>query len=248
MLLCRINDKPLLKLIRRWLKAGILDTDGQVLHPSTGTPQGGIISPLLANVYLHYTLDIWFEETVRRQCRGKVYLCRCADDFVCAFELESDARRFYAVLPKRMAKFDLEVAEEKTALLSFNKNSGTRFEFLGFEFYWGKGRWGKYVLKRRTSRKKYRNSLAHFKVWCKAHGSLPKAVLFAKLNRKLCGYRNYYGIRGNSKSLCDYFYHVKKLLYKWLNRRSQRSSYTQVGFRALLKDFNLAKAHICHNF
>ena len=102
MLTRRIDDKPLLTLIRRWLKAGVLDTDGQVLHPTTGTPQGGIVSPILANIYLHYALDTWFDETVRAHCRGRAYLCRYADDFVCAFELESDAKRFYAALPRRL--------------------------------------------------------------------------------------------------------------------------------------------------
>jgi group II intron reverse transcriptase/maturase len=108
MLMLRIDDKPLLKLIRRWLKAGILDTDGQVLHPVTGTPQGGIVSPILANVYLHYVLDVWFDEVVKAHCKGSAYLCRYADDFVCVFELESDAQRFYEALPKRLAKFGLE--------------------------------------------------------------------------------------------------------------------------------------------
>ena len=248
MLMVRIDDKPLLKLIRRWLKAGILDTDGMVLHPATGTPQGGIVSPILANVYLHYVLDVWFDEIVKAHCKGRVYLCRYADDFVCAFELESDAQRFYEALPKRLAKFGLEVAADKTNLLRFDRNSKQRFEFLGFEFYRGKGRQGYNVLQRRTSRKKYRAALASFKAWCKDHCRLPKPVLFAKLNRKLRGYWQYYGIRGNYESLHDFFHHVRKILYKWLNRRSQRRSYNTTGFRALLKDFRLIKPRICHDF
>ena len=248
MLMRRIDDKPLLKLIRRWLKAGILDTDGQVLHPATGTPQGGIVSPILANVYLHYALDVWFDEVVRPHCKGRAYLCRYADDFVCAFELESDAQRFYAVLPQRLARFGLEVAPEKTNILRFHGQSKTRFEFLGFEFYWEKGRWGNVTLKRRTSRKKYRAALASLQEWCRKHCRLPKAVLFAKLNRKLRGYWNYYGIRGNYKSLGDYFYFAKSILLKWLNRRSQKRSYTWTGFKALLEDFRLSKPRICHDF
>jgi len=248
MLMKRIDDKPLLKLVRRWLKAGILEIDGQVIHPETGTPQGGIVSPILANVYLHYVLDVWFDETVRRHCKGKVYLCRYADDFVCAFEFESDAQRFYEVLPKRLAKFGLEVAVDKTNIIRFDRKSKARFEFLGFEIYWGKGRRGNIVLKRRTSRKKYRAALASMKAWCRKHCRLPKAVLFAKLNRKLRGYWNYYGIRGNYESLGDYFYHTKKTLLKWLNRRSQKRSYTWTGYRALLNDFPLAKPRICHDF
>ncbi len=248
MLQVRIDDKPLLKLIRRWLKAGILDTDGQVLHPATGVPQGGIISPILSNVYLHYALDVWFEEKVVRHCKGKAYICRYADDFVCVFEKERDAQRFYEVLSRRLAKYELEVAVDKTRILEFARGSKQRFEFLGFEFYWGRGRCGKTVLKRRTSRKKYRTALANFKAWCKSHCHLPKAVLFAQLNRKLRGYWNYYGIRGNSESMMDYFYHIKGILLKWLNRRSQKRSYNWTGFKALLKDFPLAKPRICHTF
>ena len=248
MLMRRIDDKPLLKLIRRWLKAGILDTDGQVIHPETGTPQGGIVSPILANLYLHHVLDVWFDENVKTHCKGSAYLCRYADDFVCAFELESDAQRFYEVLPKRLAKFGLEVAAEKTNIIPFDRTSKHRFDFLGFEFCWGKGRWGRIVLQRRTSRKKYKAALVNMKAWCKDHGRLPKAQLFAKMNRKLRGYWNYYGIRGNYDRLNDYFYHVKAILLKWLNRRSQRKSYNWTGFKALLKDFPLAKPHICHGF
>jgi len=248
MLKMRIDDKPFLNLIERWLRAGILDTDGAVLHPVTGTPQGGIVSPLLANVYLHYALDVWFEEEVKAHCKGKVYLCRYADDFVCAFELESDAQRFYAVLPKRLAKYGLEVAVEKTNILKFDKKSKTCFEFLGFEFRWGLNRWRKPVLKRRTARNKYRAAIANFTQWCRKHSRLPKAQLFAKLNQKLRGYWNYYGIRGNFESLGDYFYHIKRILLKMLNRRSQRKSYTWTSFGELLKDFPLIKPRICHPF
>jgi len=248
MLMLRIDDKPFLKLIRKWLKAGILDTDGQVLHPATGTPQGGIVSPILANVYLHYVLDTWFDEVVRAHCKGDVYLCRYADDFVCAFELESDARRFYEVLPKRLAKFGLEIAEDKTRIIRFDKKSKLRFEFLGFEFYWDKGRKGYSVLKRRTSRKKYRASLANFKAWCRENRCLPIRQLIAQVNRKLRGYWNYYGIRGNYRSLGEYYYFAQKILWKQLNRRSQKRSYTWDGFNALCKDLPLAKPRICHNF
>ena len=248
MLKMRIDDKPFLKLIQRWLLAGILDTDGMVLHPVTGTPQGGIVSPLLANVYLHYALDVWFEEVVKTHCKGMVILSRYADDFVCAFEVESDAQRFYEVLPKRLAKYGLEVAVEKTNILRFDKDAKTRFEFLGFEFRWGLNRWGKPVLKRRTARNKYRAAIAGFTQWCKKHCRLPTAQLFAKLNQKLRGYWNYYGLRGNYESLSDYFYHVTRILLKRLNRRSQHKSYTWTSFGELLKDFPLAKPRICHPF
>jgi group II intron reverse transcriptase/maturase len=247
----RIDDKPFLRLIRKWLKAGILEPDGTVHHPEEGSPQGGSVSPILANIYLHYALDVWFEETVRSRCRGAVYLCRYADDFVCAFELEADAERFYEVLGSRLEKFGLEVAAEKTNLIRFSpvnwKASGA-FEFLGFEFRWGLGRWRKPVIKRRTARVKYRAALASFREWCRKNCRLPKDKLFAKLNAKLRGYNQYYGVRGNYKSLQDYFYHATRILYKTLNRRSQRRSYNWKGFAELIKVFKLRKPRICHSF
>jgi RNA-directed DNA polymerase len=247
----RIDDEPFLRLIRKWLKAGILETDGQVIHPETGTPQGGIISPMLANISLHYALDVWVEETVKVHCRGAVYLCRYADDFVCAFERKSDAERFYRALGRRLETFGLEVAPEKTNLIGFSrqdwKKSGT-FEFLGFEFRWGRGRWGNPVIKRRTARKKYRASLASFQVWCREHCRMPKKQLFAALNAKLRGYYNYYGIRGNFESIDDFFYQVTRMLYRQLNRRSQRRSYNWKGFAELIKVFKLERPRICHNF
>jgi len=247
----RIDDKSFIRLIRKWLKAGILEPDGTVNHPEKGSPQGGSVSPILANIYLHYALDVWFEETVKRHCRGAAYLCRYADDFVCAFELEADAERFYRVLGTRLAKFGLEVAAEKTNLIRFSplnwKASGA-FEFLGFEFRWGLGRWRKPVIKRRTARKKYRAALASFREWCHKNCRLPKKELFAKLNSKLRGYYNYYGIKGNSVSLHDFFYQAKRILFKVLSRRSQRRSYNWKGFAELLKVFNLQRPRICHSF
>ena len=247
----RIDDEPFLRLIRKWLKAGILERDGQVIHPEMGSPRGGIISPMLANIYLHYALDVWFEETVKAHCRGAVYLCRYADDFICAFEYEDDAERFYRVLGARLGSFGLEVAEEKTNLLKFSrrdwKQSGT-FEFLGFEFRWGRGRWGKPAIKRRTARKKYRAALVSFQEWCREHCRMRKEEFFAALNAKLRGYYHYYGIRGNFDSIDDFFYQVTRMLYRQLNRRSQRRSYNWKGFAELIKVFKLARPHICHSF
>ena len=245
----RIDDKPFLNLICKWLKAGILETDGQVVHPATGTPQGGIISPLLANIYLHYVLDVWFEETVRAHCRGEVYLCRYADDFVCLFQNAKDAERFYKALIQRLARFGLEVAEEKTRIMVFSHvkvRSKTKFDFLGFEFRWCVNRWGKPTMKCRTSRSKLSASIASFKTWFQKHGGLPKEILFAKLNRKLVGYYNYYGVTGNFQSLNSFVYQVKGLLFKWLNRRSQRKSYIWKGFNELVNDFGIAKPRILH--
>jgi group II intron reverse transcriptase/maturase len=149
----RIDDRAFLGLIRKWLKAGILDTDGQVLHPGTGTPQGGIVSPVLANAYLHYALDLWFERVVTPRCRGKALLCRYADDFVCAFASKDDAERFFAVLPKRLEKFGLQVAPEKTRLMCFSRarpDPATRIAFLGFELYWQRTFRGRSQLVRRA--------------------------------------------------------------------------------------------------
>jgi RNA-directed DNA polymerase len=251
----RIDDKAFLNLIRKWLKAGILDK-GQVICPITGTPQGGVVSPILANIYLHTVLDVWFYETVQTHCRGQVYLCRYADDFVCAFEYEKDAQRFYETLEKRLNKFNLEVAENKTHLLVFSRykiRNGSSFNFLGFEFRWGLSRRINKrlripIVKRRTSREKLYASLANFKVWLKKSSRLPKNILFAMLNRKLRGYYNYYGIIGNYKSLGGFVYRVTQALFKWLNRRSQRKSYNWGGFNELVKHFGIAKPRICHAF
>ena len=251
MLTKRIDDKPFLNLIRKWLKAGILETDGQVRHPVTGTPQGGVVSAILANIYLHYVIDVWFEETVQKHCIGQVYYCRYADDFVCAFQNANDAKRFYEALSQRLACYGLQVAEDKTRMIEFSHckvRAKTKFDFLGFEFRWGVNRWRQPTLKRRTSRDKLQASLATFKVWFRQFSGLPKKILFAKLNRKLRGYYQFYGIRGNSKSLSSFAYRVGQLFYKWLNRRSQRKSYNVVGFKALIKDFELIKPRICHDF
>jgi len=248
----RVDDKAFLNLIRKWLKAGILDK-GQVICPITGTPQGGVVSPILANIYLHTVLDVWFYETVQTHCRGQVYLCRYADDFVCAFEYEKDAQRFYEALKKRLNKFNLEVAEDKTHIMVFSRckiRAKTSFNFLGFEFRWGlsraKNRVRIPIIKRRTSREKLCASLANFKVWLKKSSRLPKNSLFAMLNRKLRGYYNYYGIIGNYKSLSSFVYHVTQALLKWLNRRSQRKSYNWEGFKELVKHFGIVKPRICH--
>jgi RNA-directed DNA polymerase len=191
----RIDDRALLRLIKKWLKAGVLETDGQVIHPATGTPQGGIVSPILANIYLHYVLDLWFHKVVRKHCRGEACLIRYADDFVCAFQYRDDAERFYRVLGKRVGKFGLELSAEKTRVIPFLRHTPSGksgFEFLGFEFYWGKDRGGRPHLKRRTSRKKLRASLRRFTEWCKENRNLKPGVLFKRLNAKLRGYYNYY--------------------------------------------------------
>ena len=246
MLAERIDDQAILRLIKKWLKAGVLDTDGKVLRPEGGTPQGGIISPLLANVYLHYALDLWFERVFQRSCRGGAFLHRYADDFVCGFGREEEAQRFYSELEERLRKFGLELAAAKTRVIPFSRHrrGETSFDFLGFEFRWGIDRKGQARLKRRTSRKKFRASVKRVAQWCKQNRHRRVREQFRLLNAKLRGYYNYYGVRGNYESLNEFFQQVQRLHLKWLNRRSQRQSYNWAGYRMLKQHFALERPRI----
>ena len=233
----RINDRAFLNLIRKWLKAGILEPDGQVIHPDTGTPQGGIISPILANIYLHEVLDSWFEEIVKPELQGKAIIYRYADDFVCAFQYKKDVDRFFRTLPKRMGKYGLELEESKTSVKRFSRFHPSRqrtFHFLGFEFYWFPDRKGISRVQRRTSPKKQQAAFKRIKVWIKKARHLPKKKFFSTLKRKLTGHYNYYYIRSNSRSVYAYYGYVINTVFKWLNRRSQRKSYNWKQFRRLL--------------
>ncbi len=234
----RVDDRALIRLIKKWLRAGILEEDGSVVHPETGSPQGGIVSPVLSNIYLHYALDLWFEKEVAKSCLGSCKLVRYADDFVCAFASRSEAEAFEAQLKERLAKFGLEVAEDKTQTLKFTKRGGKgngKFDFLGFEFRWGPSRKGNLVVKRRTSRKKFRASLRNFTEWIRTHRHQKARILLEQFKRKIDGYGNYYAIVGNSRSVNDLFRLLRKLLFKWLNRRSDKRSYVWPSFNRLLK-------------
>jgi group II intron reverse transcriptase/maturase len=246
MLAERIDDQPMLRLIKKWLKAGVLDTDGKVLRPEGGTPQGGIISPLLANVYLHYALDLWFERVFQPSCHGGAFLLRYADDFVCGFGREEEAQRFYSELEERLRKFELELAQDKTRVIPFSRyrRGETSFDFLGFEFRWGSDRKGQARVQRRTSRKKFRNSIKRVAEWCKKNRHRRVGEQFKLLNAKLRGYYNYYGVRGNFDSLNEFYQLVQQLHLKWLNRRSQRQSYNWAGYRMLKQHFALARPRI----
>lgn len=247
MLAERIDDGARLRLIRKWLKAGGLDTDGTVLHPVTGTPQGGTVSPVLANGFLHYVLDVWFEKVGKRHGRGEACLLRYADDFGCAFEDRAEAERFYNVLGQRLGKFGRELSGAKTRIIPFNRHrlaGQTSFEFRGFEFRWGKDRKGSNPLKRRTARKKLRTSLQRCTAWCKENRHLRLPVLFQRLNAKLRGYYKYYGVHGNAASLKAFFNKAIRILLKWLNRRSQRHSYTWQGYNNVLERFKVARPRI----
>ena len=242
MLELRIEDKPFLRLIKKWLKAGILDTDGKVINPLNGCPQGSIVSPILANIYLHYALDLWVEKKVKTHSKGETYMCRVADDFICAFNYREDAEKFYNTLGKRLGKFGLEVAEEKTKIIRFSRfvlTGNESFDFLGFEFRWGLSKRGKCIITRRTSRSKLRKSLKAVTEWCKGNRSTRIKKIVKMLNEKLRGYSNYHGVIGNSKSLNEFNYHTRKILHKWLNRRSQRKSFTWEEFNAKMKWYGL---------
>lgn len=247
MLAERLDDGALLRLIRKWLKAGVLDTDGTVLHPVTGPPQGGTVSPILANVFLHDALALWFDKVVKQHGRGEACLIRYAADFVWAFEDQADAERFYHVLGQRREKFGLELSGAKTRIIPFSRHrqaGKTSFEFLGFEFRWGKDRKGRDHLKRRTARKKLRASLKRCTAWCQENRHLRLPVLFQRLNAKLRGYYNDYGVHGNAASLKEFFNKAIRLLLKWLNRRSQRHRYTWPGYTAVLERFKVARPRI----
>ncbi len=237
----RINDGALLRLIRKWLKAGILEEDGRVIHPELGTPQGGVISPVLANVYLHYVLDLWFQERQQRN-RGTSRLFRFADDFVGCFEYRHEAEAFERALKQRLAEYGLEVAPEKTKMIRFGRNGGPyngRFDFLGFEFYWEANRQGRPTVKRRTARKKLQGAVHRMAEWLRTnrHRKLPE--LMKTLAAKLRGHWNYYGVIGNSASLVQYDWQTKRLLFKWLNRRSQKRSYRWKAFYRLIQRYGL---------
>lgn len=234
----RIADRKMIRLIRKWLKAGILEPDGQRVHPVTGTPQGGIVSPILANVYLHYALDLWFVRVFKRKSSGRCFLIRYADDFVAGFQFQSDAQAFEQILPGRLGKFALEVEPTKTGMHRFSRHqiaTGGNFDFLGFTFRWQLGRSGRPIVARTTAKKKFRASLASFTEWIKDARNWPRREMFKALRRKLAGYWNYYGVHGNSYQLKSMWSQVYLLLFRWLNRSSQRRDFTMRGLSEALK-------------
>ena len=243
----RVDDEAFLRLIRKWLKAGVLEEDGKVVNPEAGTPQGGSVSPVLANIYLHYAFDLWFQKVVYKYCTGKVFFARYADDFVCLFQYKKDAERFYRALPRRLAKFGLEVAPEKTRIVEFSrfrKNENNRFEFLGFEFMWGTNRAGRDQLYTRTSPERLQRSLREFTQWCKQVRHQGTREIFEMLNVKLLGHYNYFGVRGNFARLQRFFYRAMGILRKWLNRRSQRRSCSWMKFFRWLEIFKVERPRI----
>jgi len=229
----RVSDPKLLALIVRFLKAGVM-IDGHLHGTEDGVPQGASLSPLLANVYLHYVLDEWFEPDVKPRMQGEASLIRFADDFICCFERESDARRYQAVLPKRLARFSLSVAEEKTKLIRFGRFArrecqrlgagapGT-FDFLGFTHYCGTSRAGRFKLKRKTSGKKLRVKLKEMRLWLHHQLSTLVGEMWPVLNAKLRGHYQYYGINDNWPQLMGFRNKVRRMAKRHLSRRSQAS-------------------------
>jgi len=255
MLELRIDDRALIRLIRKWLKAGVLLPTGKVEYPQTGSPQGGIISPVLANIYLHYCLDLWFVKKFQTQCRGISSLVRYADDFVAGFQYREDATLYMECLKIRLEKFGLEVCEDKTRLIRFSrfgmgtKERNGRFDFLGFEFKWQLSRNGKAVITTETSKAKLKQTMRTMKEWVKAHRNCRLRNLFTRLQQKLLGYYNYYGVRGNFRRMKTVYQFLVRLLYKWLNRRSQRRSFNWAVFEVILAYYELPRPRIvCDGF
>ncbi len=240
----RVDDKRFLRLIRKWLKAGILEEEGAIAYPEEGTPQGGSISPILANIYLHHAIDEWFEKVVKPRCKGDALICRYADDFVCAFQNKEDAEKFYRVLPKRLERFKLQVAQEKTNCKRFSRFAPglkRRFTFLSFEFYWNKDKGGKPRLFRRTARKKLQETKRSYTTYIKESRHNGASKLIDNLTRKLRGYYNYFGAVGNLGDLYQVYSHVVEMLYKWLNRRSGRKSLSWAQLKRVIAYRSLAK-------
>lgn len=221
-----IADKNFLRYIVRFLKAGVMK-ERKYEETSVGTPQGGLISPVLANVYLHYVLDIWFEKCIKKQLKGEAYLIRFADDFIIMFEYEKEAQATYRAIKERLAKFGLELAEDKTRILPFGRNSKTKetFDFLGFTHVNNKTRNGQYTVGHLISKKKKKKFKANLKKWVKENRNMEFKMFMAKLNRKLIGTNNYYSLSGTMRELKNIYNHALWVVYKWMNRRSQRKSF-----------------------
>ncbi|MDP2325631.1 MAG: group II intron reverse transcriptase/maturase [Gammaproteobacteria bacterium] len=254
----RVRDGVLRRTIDKWLKAGVLE-DGQVRKTELGTPQGGVISPILANIYLHEVLDTWFEDVVKPRMKGKCLLVRYADDFVMVFELEQDARTVFEVLPKRLGRYGLTLHPEKTRLIPFQRprnpyepkgpegpEPGT-FDLLGFTHYWDRSRKGFWVVKRRTAASRLTRAVRTIKAWCRKHRHDNVAEQHRNLSLKVKGHNAYYGITGNWEALKRFKDAVEETWRKWLNRRSQKARMWWPKFKRLLERYPLPTPVVVHS-
>jgi group II intron reverse transcriptase/maturase len=252
----RVRDGVIRRTIGKWLKAGVME-EGRVSQPESGTPQGGVISPLLANLYLHEVVDRWFAEEVQPRLRGRSVLVRYADDFVILCAHEHDARRVAEVLPKRLARFGLRVHPEKTKLVPFRRppwgsdGSGPEapetFVFLGFTHVWAKGRKrGSWVVRRKTASSRLTRSMVQVRAWCRRSRHEPLAVQHRQLSQKLKGHYGYYGISGNYQALAIFYRQVTREWRKWLDRRSGKKSMPWERYLRLLSTYPLPRPKIMH--
>jgi group II intron reverse transcriptase/maturase len=256
----RVRDGVLKRLIGKWLKAGVLE-EGNVSYPEAGSPQGGVISPLAANVYLHYVLDVWFRQEVQPRLRGRAHLIRYADDFVILFTHEADARRVMEVLPKRFGKYGLTLHPDKTRLVPFrrppHKANGVQgnhdqqpgtFDLLGFTHYWGRTRRGGWAVMRQTASKRLSRAVRSIAQWCRVHRHSPVYEQHAKLSQKMRGHYAYYGITGNARALHWFLWAVSRCWRKWLDRRNRQREMTWDRFKRLLKRYGLPPPRIVHSY
>jgi len=253
----RISDPNLLRLIARFLRNGYME-EGTFHESVAGTPQGGIVSPILANVYLHYVLDLWVERVVKPRCRGIVEMVRYADDFVICVQHKGEAEKILKALRGRLAKFSLELSEEKTRIIEFGrfagpnaKQNGTKpetFNFLGFTHFVDKSRNDSFKLGHKTDCKKMAAMLKEMNLWLKdIRNRVPVREWWTILKAKLLGHFRYYGISGNFRSISNFYSRVVRMVFKWINRRSQRTSMNWGAFQLYLKRHELPRPHIYHN-
>lgn len=255
----RVRDGVLRRAIDKWLAAGVLE-GGRVHYPESGSPQGGVISPILANIYLHEVLDVWFEDVVKPRLKGRAILVRYADDAVIVFSEEGDAKRVMDVLPQRFGKYGLGLHPEKTRLVPFRKprlperneppddrgGSGT-FDLLGFTHYWATSRRGFWVVKKQTARSRLTRALKSVSLWLRQHRHESVEEQHVTLTQKVRGHYSYYGITGNARALAAFLFQVGRLWWKWLGRRSQRARLDWSRFNALLKRYPLPPVRIVHS-
>ena len=221
-----IEDKNFIRYIKRFLKSGIME-EGKYMESDKGTPQGGLISPILANIYLHYVLDLWFEKKITDKFKGEAFMVRYADDFVCCFRYENEARKFFEMLKERFKKFGLQLAENKSRIIRFGRyarenGSNETFDFLGFTHINGVSKNGKYIIIHQTSAKKLKSKMQNAKQWLYEHFQEDKCEIVKKLNRKMIGHYRYYGVTGNIRKMRLFKQYVEIELFKALNRRSQK--------------------------